>query len=217
MLRGNLHGDGVKSGAATLAILTTRLFMERRELLLSASACALLAYLQRYDAAALQLAGTLIFGTLIGVAAALIQRGSGRFAQIELCELSAPLYGRELARATALVPCIIVSAALCVYWVVAAVYGTPDPASVILSFSVVNVVTVVALRATLARGARRAAWIAAACALAGAGYLISKAPIAFAIGACCIAGFAALRQYGEALARYDPLDGLSGGRGGELL
>ncbi|HEV3152401.1 MAG TPA: hypothetical protein VGZ02_01205 [Candidatus Baltobacteraceae bacterium] len=204
-------------GAATVAILRARLHKEARVLILGIGACALLAYLQRYDGVPLQIAGSLVFGSLSGISASLIARGSGRFGEIDLCELSAPLYGRELARATALVPCILASAALSAYWTVAAIYAHVPAGALVLSIAIVNAATLVALRAGLASGWHKALWVAAACAVAGGGYALSKAPIAVAIGACVLVGFLALRQYGEALARYDPLDGLYRRRGRELL
>jgi hypothetical protein len=193
-------------GEATIAIVSTRLLKERRVLLLATAACALLAYLQRYDDAPARLAGSLVFGTLIGIAISLLQRGAGRFRELELCEQSAPLYGRELARATALVPCIIVTFALAAYWIVSAVYAPPQPLALALSFAAVYCATLVALSAGVRTGAPRILYVAMACAVPAVAFAIAvawQAELPLALSAP--AGFIALRQYGEALARYDPV------------
>lgn len=193
-------------GGATLAIVSTRLTKGRRVLILAAAACALLAYLQRYDDSAARLAGCLVFGTLAGIAVALLQRGSGYFRELELCEQSAPLYGRELARATALVPCIIVTIALSAYWAVSSIYAHPDAPSIALTAFAVYAGTLVALCAGVRTGAERVLYVAMACcvpALAFSLTLVGQTALPMVI--CALAGFTALRQYGEALARYDPV------------
>lgn len=197
----------MRRGAATIAIVTTRLAKERRVLAVSAAACALLAYLQRYDDAPARLAGCLVFGALIGIAVALLQRGAGRFRELELCEQSAPLYGRELARATALVPCIVVSAALAAYWIVSAVYARPAPQAIAVTAFAVYAGTLVALCAGVRSGAPRLLYVAMACAVPALAFALNltSATALPALAACGIIGFIALRQYGEALARYDPL------------
>lgn len=196
----------MKRGAATIAIVTTRLSKERRVLALAAAACALLAYLQRYDDASARLAGCLVFGTLIGVAVALLQRGAGRFRELELCEQSAPLYGRELARATAVVPCIIVTFALAAYWAISAVYAPLQVVTVALTAVAVYAGTLVALCAGVRTGAARALYIAMACAVPAFSFiLVVLTPVVLPLALSALIGFVALRQYGEALARYDPL------------
>jgi hypothetical protein len=193
-------------GAATIAIVGTRLAKERRVLVVCVAACALLAYLQRYDLADARLAGCLVFGTLAGVTVALLQRGAGRFRELELCEQSAPLYGRELARATALVPCIIVSLALVAYWLVSAMYAQPDGGTVAVAACAVYAATLVALCAGVRSGAARLLYIAMACAVPAFAFVLAVgAALAVPLVACAAVGFVALRQYGEALARYDPL------------
>jgi hypothetical protein len=196
----------MKRGAATIAIVTTRLRKEQRVLLLAAAACALLAYLQRYDDAAARLAGCLVFGTLNGVAIALLQRGAGRFRELELCEQSAPLYGRELARATALVPCIIVLLALAAYWLVSALYAPAPDAGIVLSVFAVCAATLVALCAGVRSGAARALYVIMACSVPALAFVLAVfSSSAVALLPCAVAGFIALRQYGEALARYNPV------------
>lgn len=197
----------MKRGAATIAILTTRLSKERSVLLLAAAACALLAYLQRYDDASARLAGCLVFGTLIGVAVALLQRGAGRFRELELCEQSAPLYGRELARATAVVPCIIVTVALAAYWSMSSLYAPLRSVTVAQTAFAVYAATLVALCAGVRAGAARVLYIVMACAVPALSLmLVFTTPSLLPLALCALVGFIALRQYGEALARYDLLN-----------
>lgn len=192
-------------GAATIAIVLTRLQRETRITALCVAACGALGYIQRYDDAAAHLAGCLVFGTLSAIAVALMQRGNGRLREIELCEQSAPLYGRELARATALVPCIIVTTAVAAYWIVTESFGHRGAAPIALSLLAVNDATLAALCATVRTGSGKLAPLATACALAAAAFALRQTPTALAMGVFLIAGFIALRQYGEALARYDPV------------
>lgn len=203
-------------GCATFAIVRTRLGKERHVVLWTILASALLAYVQRYSDAGAQLAGCLIFGTLFGVSASLLQRAAGRFRELEICELSAPLYGRELARATALVPCTIATGSVCAYWACNLCFSPPSWAAIALTLMSVNVSTIVALTAGLRRGAPRAATLLAACSAGIVAFAGSPVPQgAFALLAA--GGFIALRQYGEALARYDPLGGLRRRSGGKLF
>jgi len=203
-----MRGGGLMRSAATIAIVGARLRRDSLAVAVAVGACALLGYLQRYDGANLQLAGAILFGSSSGIVAALLQR-SGRAGHLELCEQSAPLFGRELARARALVPCSIATGACAAYWLVAGWYAPVDPAHALLTFAAANLAGIVALRATTETGAARWLWLGGACAIAPLGFILQQTPIAAAIGVCTIAGFAALRQYGEALARCDPLDGLS--------
>jgi hypothetical protein len=192
-------------GGATVAIVSTRLKKELRILVPAAAACALLAYLQRNDDSAARLAGCLVFGTLIGVSVSLLQRGAGRFRELELCEQSAPLYGRELARATALVPCMMVTAGLASYWMVASMYAVPAVPAIALTLAACNAATLVAMSATVRAGAARVLYIALACAVSAVAFELQRRPTGIALVFCVVSGFIALRQYGEALARYNPV------------
>jgi len=192
-------------GAATLAIVTTRLGKELRILAFTVATCALLAYLQRNDDGAAHLAGCLVFATLLGIAISLLQRGTGRLRQLELCEQAAPLYGRELARATALVPCIIVSAGLCAYWIVASVYMRPNVGAIALTMCASYTATLIAMSATVRTGIARLVYVALACSVSAIAFALTTRPIALPLIFCIATGFIALRQYGESLARYDPV------------
>jgi hypothetical protein len=153
-----------------------------------------------------RLAGCLVFGALAGIAVALLQRGAGRFRELELCEQSAPLYGRELARATAVVPCIVVTIALAAYWSISAAYARPDAATIATAAFAAYAGTLVALCAGVRTGAARVLYVAMACAVPAVAFALTLAGSAFVpMAVCALAGFVALRQYGEALARYDPV------------
>ena len=220
------------------AIVVTRLRKEARLIWYVCAASALVAFLQPHailasvhdpfaaDIAtrATWIAGLIFFGTLTGVVTAIAQRGAGRLRELELCEQSAPLYGRELARATALVPCIIVTTGSFAYWFVQFITGfAAPPVFFLLAIAAVNASTLVALSATLRSGARRYlyiafAWITAMLSYTLAIYVDTLRPPPRSVGHytdvlgvgselvfCAVIGFIALRQYGEALARYDPL------------
>ena len=194
----------MRSGA-TIAIVGVRLRKEARILAVAAAACALLAFLQRFDDAPARIAGSLVFGTLFGVASALLQRGAGRYRELELCEQSAPLYGRELARATALVPCAIVTAALAGYWIVASIYQAPAATAIALTLCASYAATLTAMSATVRAGSARVLYVAIACGISAIAFELLRWPPAVALTFCVAAGFIALRQYGEALARYNPI------------
>lgn len=224
--------------AAMLEIVVTRLRKDRRLLLLACAAAAIVGFLQPHAIATggdpfardlltrnVWIAGPIFFGTWLGVVVALAQRGTGRLREIELCEQAAPLYGRELARATALVPCIVVTLASLLYWFVQFVTGlAAPPAFFVLSLATVLASTLVALSATLRRGAARFLYVASAFGVATISYLLAVygdtlgphpprnaghyydfVGVVSVLVFCTFIAFAALRQYGEALARYDPV------------
>lgn len=194
----------MRSGA-TIAIVLTRLRRDLRLAALAAAACALLAYLQRYDDPAARLAGCVVFATLTGIVCALLLRGVGRYRDLELCEQGAPLYGRELARATALVPCIIVGAGIAAFWMVSSFYAAPDAGGVAVSALCSCAAALAALSATVRRGFARMLYLVIACSISAAAFGLLQSSAAAALVFCAAAGFIALRQYGEALARYDPI------------
>ncbi|HZZ65337.1 MAG TPA: hypothetical protein VFE17_07560 [Candidatus Baltobacteraceae bacterium] len=192
-------------GQASLAIILARLRRERRVALVAMAGCGLVAYFQRLNDEPARLAAALVFGALTAIVIALLQRGSGRFRELELTELTAPLYGRELARATAAVPCLLLTAAMFAYWTVASVYRTPSLSQVAVAAFSSYAAALVAMCATVRRGIPRTLYIVLACAVAGAAFAIAQNDSALALLFCTICGFTALRQYGEALARYDPV------------
>lgn len=222
---------------AMAAIVRARLRAQRRVVWACCIAAALVAFLQPHrifparDAfeadlitRSVWLAGPAFFCGLLGIVVALAQRGGDRMRQLELVEQSAPLYGRELARATAAVPVIAAVTATVCYWIAQFAAGfAAAPTYFALALASVVASTLVALSATLRRGAQRWLYIGLAAATTTVAYLLAVYADAFGpvpkelghypdaigvateLGFCAVAGFLALRQYGEALARYDPI------------
>ena len=163
------------------------------------------------------LAGPMFFCSTIGLAVALLQ-GPGRHPVLDASEQSAPLFGRELARAKALVPAVVTTIAAIAYWLAQFLSGfAAPPAFFAMALACVLATSMVALNATLRENAARWLYVALACATAASAYtlavygdaLFHQHGDAIGVGSeltfCAIVGFAALRQYGEALARYDPI------------
>ena len=133
-------------------------------------------------------------------------------------ERSAPLFGRELARAKALAPVFAATLSTLVYWGAQFLSGfAAPPAFFILALACVIASTLVAMNATTCTGVRRLVPIVLAAATIAIAYVLAVYADAYstksgdAVGVatelifCALAGFIALRQYGESLARYDPL------------
>lgn len=212
-----------------VAVVRERLRAEQRTLGLACAAAAVVGFLQPHGIMAITdplgadlatrgvwLAGPMFFCSTIGLAVALLQ-GPGRHAVLDLSEQSAPLFGRELARAKAFVPAIVTTIAAFVYWFVQFLTGfAAPPVFFLLALSCVLAGSIVALNATVREGAARWLYIVLACCTAGTAYILavygdslaSRHGDAIAVGSelifCSIVGFIALRQYGEALARYEP-------------
>ena len=194
----------MKRGEATGAIVGARL---RKQLVFALSAVAGCGLAGALLAAAHICSGAVLFGGLCGIGAALLTRDPAA-SDLELCEQSAPLYGRELARARAGVPCAIVTAALLAYWLCALSAAIPRPECVALSLAVCYAATVTALCATVRQGRSAALYVTLGALLAAAAVFVQSAAWQIVVSATLIyaaIGFAALRQYGEALARYDPI------------
>jgi drug/metabolite transporter (DMT)-like permease len=219
------------------AIVKARLIAQRRVIASCSVAAVLVAFLQPHGipnvdnsleadllTRGVWLAGPAFFCGMLGIVVAMIQRGGERMRQLELLENSAPLYGRELARATAVVPCIAATIATVAYWIAQFVAGfAAAPTFFVLALASVLATTLVALSATLRRGTARWLYIGLACATSAVAYLLAvyadtfgpapgrlgHYPDAIGVGTelafCAVVGFIALRQYGEALARYDPV------------
>jgi len=196
----------------TQAIAVTRLRKDARFIAYLCAACALIGVVEAHSAAPVHdwIAGPIFFGTFAGIVVALLQRGAGRLRELELIEQSAPLFGRELARATAVVPCVTMVVALAAYWAAQFVAGFAPPLSLfVLCAAAVVAATLVAMSATLRRGAARYLYVVLACAVAVIAYvLIAYVNVlrgVWELAFCALIVFIALRQYGEALARYDPI------------
>ena len=189
------------------AIAFTRLQRIGGQVLYAAAAAALFAALQMHSDLGAHALGAALFGSLAGIYLALAQRGR-RMRDLELCEQSAPLYAREVARVTALVPCIGVIIALTVYWMVTGISsGSGDLAAapVFLSMACACAVSVVALGATVRTGVWQAVYILLAVVTATIIVVLEYPQLPAAFLFCGIAGFIGLRQYGEALARWNPI------------
>ncbi|MBV8531908.1 MAG: hypothetical protein JO104_11355 [Candidatus Eremiobacteraeota bacterium] len=187
---------------ALRGVLRARLYAQRRAVLYACAAAFVVGLL-----APAGLAGPIFFCTLLGIALAMAQT-PGLHPYLDRCEQSAPLFGRELARAKALVPCVAAALSVIVYTGAAFFHAAADaPTFFGVALAAVIASTLVALSATIRRGSLRALYIA----LAG-----TTSAIAFALvveghsvwgelAFCTIVAFFALRQYGETLARYDPI------------
>ncbi|MGA7748353.1 MAG: hypothetical protein WCA52_15225, partial [Candidatus Aquilonibacter sp.] len=163
------------------------------------------------------LAGPMFFCSTIGIAIALSQ-GPGRHAFLDTSERSAPLFGRELARAKALTPVLSATLATFVYWAAQFLSGfAAPPTFFILALACVIASTLVALNATVRTGLARLIALGLAAATIAVAYILAVYADAYstksgdAVGVatelivCGIIAFVALRQYGESLAGYDPL------------
>jgi hypothetical protein len=187
---------------AFAAIVEMRLRCEVRGAVYACVAAAVVGLIQPHG-----LAGPVLFCSLLGIVIALVQ-GPGRFPHLDLCEQSAPLFGRELARAKALVPCIVATAAVVAYAFAAEAAGSRDLAFTLLAtFAAVIPTTLTALSATLRSGQPQRFYIALACAVSAAAFAIVSVghSLAGELAFAALVSFLALRQYGEALARYDPV------------
>lgn len=187
---------------ALVAIVAARLYDQRRFIAFSCVAALAVGLLAREGAA-----GPVLFCSLLGIAIALTQT-PGRSAHLDRCEQSAPLFGRELARAKALAPCIGTAFAVIVYGAALLARSSSEaPLTLVITLGAVIPGTLVALSATIRRGFSRALYVLLAGAASAIAYVLAivahqiLAEIAF----CAIVAFAAVRQYGESLARYDPL------------
>jgi hypothetical protein len=184
------------------AVASTRLMAERRTVAYAFTAAVVVAFVQPSG-----LAAPLFFCGLLGVAVALTQ-GPGRHRHLDLCEESAPLYGRELARAKAIAPCAVATLVCLAYWGAQSLAGFPATLlAFALSLAAVIACTLVALSATIRTGSARLLYLGLACATSAIAFALAfyaHSAIAEAVF-CILVSLVALRQYGEALARYDPV------------
>jgi hypothetical protein len=187
---------------AFAGMLQARLYVSRRLVAYSCECAVLVALIAPAGVTA-----PLFLCSLVGIVIALDQT-PGRHRHLDRCEQSAPLFGRELARAKALVPCIAALLATALFACTQFARGSPHgPATLLVVPPAVVACTLTALSATTRRGATRALYVLLACAVMGGAYALAViadnflAELAF----CVIVAFFALRQYGETLARFDPI------------
>ncbi|HEY1655004.1 MAG TPA: hypothetical protein VGF86_07835 [Candidatus Tumulicola sp.] len=190
------------SRRAFFAIVQARLLEEYGTIVYACAAAAVVGFIQPHG-----LAGPIFFCSLLGIAIALIQR-AGRHAYLDLSEQSAPLFGRELARAKAVVPCVVATLATVAYCVAAEVAGSRNlPLTLLVAFAAVIPSTLTALSATVRTGPSMLLYVAIAAGVSAAAFalVVDGGSPAGELGFSALASFLALRQYGEALARYDPV------------
>lgn len=185
-----------------IAVLRARLYAQRRVVFYACVAAFVAGFVQPAG-----LAAPLFLCALLGITTALAQ-SPGLHPHLDSCEQSAPLFGRHLARAKALVPCVAAALAVALYAVAQALHGMPNVAiTFATALAAVLAATLTALSATIRRGAPRVLYVAFAAAVAVAAYalVVEARSLLGELLVCAIVAFLALRQYGEALGRYDPI------------
>jgi len=187
---------------ALRAVVSARLRADVRALVFVCVAAAVVGALRPTG-----LGGPIAFGTVVAIGAALMQI-PGRVRYLDVCERGAPLFGRELARAKAAAPCTTALLAVAAYCFAAEAAGMRGAAVVFVATAAAVVpAALTALSATLRSGSARWLYVAAAIAVSAAAFFLAAiagstiGELAFA----AVVSFVALRQYGEALARHDPI------------
>jgi hypothetical protein len=187
---------------ALAAIVRARLYAQRYALACACAAAFAAGFLRPHDSVA-----ALFVCSAIGIALALLQ-APGRYAHLDLCEQSAPLFGRELARGKALAACSASATAMLAYYAAPLAAGAhPSGTAFAQTTGAVAAGTLVALSATTRTGASRSFYLGLAMLTATVAYAIAipgrslPGELAF----CAFAAALALRQYGESLARFDPV------------
>jgi hypothetical protein len=216
------------TATAIRAIVGARLRAERRSIVFGCAVAAVTGFIQPHGIAAITdplvadvatrsvwLAGPMFLCSTIGIALALIQ-GPGRQTYLDTTERSAPLFGRELARAKAIAPVIAAALVALVYWGAQYLTGfAAPPTFFVLALASVIASVLVALNATVRSGAGRANALVLAALTVAVAYVLAvyadpQTPhrsdtigVATELTFCTVVGFFALREYGESLARFD--------------
>lgn len=182
-------------------IVRSRLVAERRTLVISCGFALIVGFIQPHG-----IAGPLFFCSALGIAIALLQ-GPGRSDYLDACERGAPFFGRELARAKAVAPLIATTLALLCYMLAQIPNASLlSPMQFVVALACAFAATLVALNVTLREGAARLLYVGLAGAAVGAAYALAlRFGPASELAFCAVCGFIALRQYGEALARFEPI------------
>jgi hypothetical protein len=149
-----------------------------------------------------------VAGVAIAVGTTLRRASIARTTELRL--FAAPLYGKEVARAQALVPCAI-SLALPLVLLLAYRPGAPLGPNAIAGLALGLVAaTLVALGGTLRVGRNRAIYVAAAlalgCTIALTALVLGRNGLLVGLLVAVVVAYAALRAFGETLARFDPID-----------
>jgi hypothetical protein len=187
---------------ALVAVLRARLYAQRRVIFYSCAAAFVAGLFQRAGFAA-----PLFLCSLLGIALALAQ-SPGLHPHLDRCEQGAPLFGRQLARAKALVPCVAAALAVLVFALAEALRGAAGvPLTMLIALAALVAGTLTALSATIRRGSSRVLYVVLAAASSAAAYalVVVAHSVLAELAFCAFVAFLGLRQYGEALARYDPI------------
>ena len=99
------------SERASFAIVGARLHAERRAILYACATAAVAGLARPHE-----LAVSVFFCSALGIVAALMQT-PGRYRDLDACEQSAPLFGRQLARAKGFVPAVVAALVTLAYFV----------------------------------------------------------------------------------------------------
>ncbi|PZR59521.1 MAG: hypothetical protein DLM50_01460 [Candidatus Meridianibacter frigidus] len=231
--------------AATRAIVVARIRKLWPVLLVSVAAALFFGWLYQNAIAGRQAGGEVnlgapdawlllptLFTTAIAVAVAFACTSHANRDPFALVEDAAPLFGRERARANAIIPVTIALAAAAAQYAGARLsphYATP-PTFFLFNAIAAIAAMLVALSIPLRDGAARILYALLACGSTLICTVVALAVIGFTNGVAAakaglayypnfndlwggvaeasfaaLIGFIALRQYGEALARYDPL------------
>ncbi len=209
---------------AFTAIVMQRLRAERRTIVFACATAAIVGFVQPHGITGVSdplsadiatrsvwLAGPMFFCAAIGIALALLQ-APGRHPHLDVSERTAPLFGRELARARATAVALAALLTMLCYWLAQFLSGfAAPPTFFILALAGVLASTLVALGATLRYGFARLLVIALAFGTAAVAYVLAiyadayATPRSDAIGVatelifCTAVGFIALKNYGESL------------------
>jgi hypothetical protein len=218
------------TNAAFSAVVRERLRADRRAIAFACAAAAIVGFIQPHGIATVTdplgadfatrsvwLAGPIFFCSTIGIALAMLQ-GPGRHAYLDTTERSAPLFGRELARAKAVPPVAASVLTALTYWAAQYLTGFAAPPTFFgLALACVVACTLVALNATVREGAVRLVPFALAAVTMAIAYVLAvyadgfstrrgdAVGVATELGFCAIVGYFALKEYGESLARFDVL------------
>ena len=150
----------------------------------------------------------IVVGVALTVAMTLRTRAIARLQEIRL--FAAPLYGRQLARAHAIVPCLTALAFPAAALATSNSDASLAPLQIVGLALAVELAVLIALSGALRSGGDRALYAGAALA---AGWAVAFVAYGFGISGFIVAsvatvtcGYFALRALGETLARYDPID-----------
>ena len=211
-----------RRSAATFAIAASRVRALWRLAILVIAASALAgALIQLIEPITSRIAANVLFVALVAITLAYANGDASRTDPFAAVEDAAPLFGRQRARANAIFPAaiVVVCAAALQIWPLSRTSGTfawsafaVDGAAALTALSIALSAPLRSRRNGLlyAIFAMAAALLCAAFGSAvGNSTQSDLAAVLASVGVAIMIGVLALRQYGEALARYDPLPRVS--------